>query len=689
MLPKITNEHLIRIAIIYIRQSRPDQVKNNKESQRLQYQLVERAKQLGWDEVIIIDDDLGHSASGTMDRSGFEKLILDVIDKKVGAIFCIDASRLARNNREWFMLLDYCRHTNTLIIDPDGIYDPNNTSDRAFLGMKGTMSEYELNIFRQRAQSAILAKAERGELYTNIPAAYIITNDNKCEMNPNQRIQDVTHLMFQKFRELGSANQLALWLRKEKIEIPIRRRKEEIIWKLPSSAIITDLINNPIFAGAYVFGRTETYIRFENRQPRKFRKYLPLEQWKVLKKNHHPGYISWDEFIANRKRLSENSIKRDPNKKGGAARKGPALISGLLRCLRCNRKLATRYSGSNPGIARYICSGQRNISKANKCISFSGASLELLVEQEVLRIVQPKAIQAAEKADELFCQQQQQKQQTVINSLKQAQYEADLRFEQYNSVDPKNRLVALNLETEWNRALKEVNHFKQQLDKSNKEYQRLTSQDRKKFRKLATDLPGLWNHPHTDIRIKKRILQTLIKEIMVDINENDSIDAVIHWMGGAHTQYQVKRRKKNILPINKPISNFKKTITELAQIIEDHHIARIFNLLKIKTPSKQSWSKLTVFEFRQQHQIPAFDLKEYEKKGWVNAQQAAGLLGTFPETILRLIKAKIINARQVIRYSPWIIDKEQLKSPQLLQAIEKLKNGTKIISKNQTEINFE
>ena len=689
MLPKITNEHLIRFAIIYIRQSRPDQVKNNKESQHLQYQLSERAKQLGWDEVIIIDDDLGHSAAGTVDRTGFEKLILDVIDKKVGAIFCIDASRLARNNREWFMLLDYCRHTNTLIIDPDGIYDPNNTSDRAFLGMKGTMSEYELNIFRQRAQSAIFAKAERGELYTNIPAAYIITNDNKCEMNPDQRIQDVSHLMFRKFRELGSANQLALWLRKEKIEIPIRRRKEEIIWKLPSSAIITDLINNPIFAGAYVFGRTETYIRFENRQPRKFRKYLPLEQWKVLKKNHHPGYISWDEFIANRKRLSENSSKRDPNKKGGAAKKGPALISGLLRCLRCNHKLATRYSGSNPGIARYICVGQRNVGKANNCISFSGASLELLVEQEVLRIVQPNAIQAAEKADELSCQQQQQKQQTVINSLKQAQYEADLRFEQYNSVDPKNRLVALNLETEWNQALKKVNYIKQQLDKSKKEYQRLTSQDRKKFRKLATDLPELWNHPNTDIRIKKRILQTLIKEIMVDINENYSIDAVIHWMGGAHTQYQIKRRKKTIRLKNEPLPNLKKVITELAQIITDHHIARIFNLLKIKTPSQQSWDKLTVFEFRQQHQIPAFDPQEYEKKGWVNSKQAAELLGTFPQTILRLIKAKIINARQVIKYSPWIIDKEQLTSPQVLQAIEKLKNGTKTISKNQTEINFE
>ncbi|UCE07921.1 MAG: recombinase family protein, partial [bacterium] len=675
-------------AIIYIRQSHPEQVKKHKESQRLQYQLVERAKELGWEEVIIIDDDLGRSASGTVERSGFEQLITKVIANKVGVIFCIDASRLARNNREWYMLLDYCRYTNTLIIDPDGIYDPNNTSDRACLGMKGTMSEYELNIFRQRAQSAIRAKAERGEFYTNVPAAYIITADNKCEMNPDQRIQDVSHLIFQKFRELGSANQLVLWLRKEKIEIPIRPRRGEIIWKLPTVSRIRDILNNPIFAGAYVFGRTETYVRFENSEPRKYRRELPIEQWKVSKKDHHPAYISWDEFIATRKRLSQNSSKRDHNKKGGAPKSGPALLVGLLRCRRCSQKLSVRYSSSHAGVPCYSCRGQKNIGKSENCVSFYGTALERLVEQEVLRVIQPTSIEAAEKAEQLFVQQQQQKQQTIVNALKQAQYEADRRFEQYNSVDPKNRLVALNLETQWNQALKNVATIKQQLDIINQEYQVLTEQDKKRIHQLATDLPELWSHPNTDIRLKKRILQTLIKEIVVDINDHHFINAVIHWMGGTHTQYQIKRRKKTSRPKNDAFPNLKKVITELAQIVADQDIARILNLLKIKNTSKQSWNSVCVFEFRQQHQIPPFDPEEYEKKGWVNLKQAAELLGTFPETILRLIKANLLNARQVIKYSPWIIDKEQLKSPQLLQALDKLKNGTKKISKNQIEINF-
>jgi DNA invertase Pin-like site-specific DNA recombinase len=689
MLARITNQHLIRMAIIYIRQSQPAQVKHHKESQRLQYQLVERAKQLGWEEVIIIDDDLGQSASGTRNRSGFEQLIIKVIAKKVGAIFCIDASRLARNNREWYMLLDYCCYTNTLIIDPDGIYDANNTSDRACLGMKGTMSEYELNIFRQRAQSAIRAKAERGEFYTSVPAAYIITADNNCELNPDQRIQDVTHLMFQKFRELGSVNQLVLWFRQENIELPIRRRRGEIMWKLPQVSLIRDLLNNPIFAGAYVYGRTETEVRFDNGQPRKYRTEIPFEQWKVVKQDHHPAYISWDEFMANRKRLSQNSSKRDHHKKGGAAKSGPALLVGLLRCRRCSQKFSVRYSSSNPGVACYSCRGQKNIGKCENCLSFYGSSLERLVEQEVLRVVQPKAIEAAEKAAQLFVQQQQQRQQAVVNALKQAQYEADRRFEQYNSVDPKNRLVAVNLETQWNQALKKVTTIKQQLDKINNEYQVLTEQQSKRFRKLATDLPALWSHPDTDIRIKKRILQTLIKEIVVDINNHNSINAVIHWMGGVHTQYQIKRRKKKSLPQNDTFPDIKQVITELAPIVADQDIARIFNLLKITTTSKQSWNSVCVYEFRQQHQIPAFDPQQYENNGWVNLKQAAELLGTFPETILRLIKANMLKARQVIKYSPWIIDKEQLKTPQLLQALNKLKNGTKTISKNQTEINFD
>ncbi|UCE07836.1 MAG: recombinase family protein, partial [bacterium] len=661
MLEKITNEHLIRIAIIYIRQSHPNQVKEHKESQRLQYQLVDRAKELGWDKFLIIDADLGHTATGTVDRYGFDQMITDVMVKKIGAIFCIDASRLARNNREWHTLFDYCRYTNTLIIDPDGIYDPNNTTDRVYLGMKGTMSEYESNIFQQRTHSAIRSKAERGEFYTNVPAAYIITDDNKCEMNPDQRIQDVSHLIFQKFRELGSGNQVVLWFRKEKIELPIRPRKGEIIWKLPKFSLIRDILNNPIFAGAYVYGRTETYVRFENGQPRKYRRELPLDQWKVLKKDHHPGYISWNEFIANRKQLSQNSSKRDHNKKGGAPKRGPALLAGLLRCQRDSQKFSVRYSSSNPGVPRYTCRGQKNIGKSENCISFSGTALERLVEQEVLRVVQPTAIKAAEKAEQLFFQQQKQQQQTVVNSLKQAQYEADRRFEQYNSVDPKNRLVALNLESKWNQALKKVEDIKQQLDKINKKYQPLTKQERKKIRKLANDLPQLWSHPNTDIRIKKRILQTLIKEIVVDINENNDIKAVIHWMGGAHTQYQIKRRRNASLPEKDELENPKKLITELAQIVADQDIARIFNLLKIKTTSNENWNSLRVLEFRQQHQIHAFDPQEYDKKGWVNLKQAAEMLETFPETILRLIKAKIINARQVVKYSPWIIDKEQLK----------------------------
>lgn len=684
--PKINKLHYSRKAYVYIRQSTMEQVRKHHESQRIQYKLVELAKELGWQEAVTIDEDLGRSGSGTVERPGFSRLLLDVAENKVGAIFCVEASRLARNNREWYLLLDYCKLTDTIIIDLDGFYDPNNLTDRVSLGLKGTMSEYESGIFRQRARAAILEKANRGEFYTNIPAAYIVTDDDRCQMNPDQRILDVTHLIFQKFRELGTANQVVLWFRQENIEAPCRSKRAVIIWKLPTNSLIKRLLRNPIFTGAYTYGRTKVQTKIVDGKPRKYTKELPIEEWEVLIKNHHPAYISWDEYLANIKRLPQNSSKRGAEKKG-APKKGPGLLTSLLRCRRCSQKLSVRYSSSNPGVPRYSCVGEHNIGKCGNCISFYGTSLERLVSEEVLRVVQPGAVKAAERAEELYYQQQKQKQQSILNALKQAEYEANRGFEQFNLADAKNRLVAFNLETRWEQSLKTVEKIKQQLDEIQKKHKVLTQQQRKKFRKLANDLHQLWHNRDTDIRIKKRILQTLIKEIMVDIEDDNSINAVIHWIGGTHTQYQIKRRKKVKLP-NDGYPDTKESIKQLAQIIPDQDIARILNLLKIKTPSEESWNALRVLEFRQQHHIPAFDPLEYEKKGWVNLKQAAEILGTFPETISRLIKEKIIKARQIIKYSPWMIEKEQLKKPEVLQAINKLKNGVKTISKNQTDLNL-
>lgn len=688
MQTKIRKEHYSRKAYIYIRQSTMDQVYNNHESRRIQYQLEDRAKELGWSEPVIIDEDLGRSGSGTVERTGFSRIINDVIEQQVGAVFCVEASRMARNNREWYQLIDHCATVDTLLIDRDGIYDPNNLSDRIFLGMKGTMSEYELGIFRQRAQTAILEKAKRGELYHHLPTGYILTSDKRCEMSPDQRVQDAIHLIFSKFQELGSANQVLSWHRIEYISVPRRTRKGDMIWKLPTLSTIEKFLKNPIYAGAYAYGRSKTEIKIEKGIPRKIRiSRLPIDQWKVLIKDHHPSYISWDEYMSNQKRLSENITKNGMITKG-VPKNGSALLTGLLRCKRCGQKLKVYYDSTRPGNPRYICKGQRTSEQNENCTSFYGQSLQQLVIEEILRVVQPAAISAAEQAEVLLAKSHQQKQQNQLNALKQAEYEANRCFEQYNLVDAKNRLVAANLESQWNEALQQVDKIKQQLEHIHKEYQSLTEQDREQLYNLAKDLTLVWNHPKADNKIKKRIIQTLIEEIIVDIAEDNYIIAFIHWTGGSHTKHRIKRRRKGQRS-NHLHPDTEKIIQGLAEIVPDHEIARVLNLQKIKTASGKNWNSIRVSNFRHQHHIPVFNQDDYDKKGLVNLTQAAEILGTFPMTVRRLIKADILQARQVIQYSPWIIEKEQLKTPQVLRTIKNINSGQKdALAKNQVELNL-
>ncbi|MGP8329977.1 MAG: recombinase family protein [Methanosarcinaceae archaeon] len=687
MLAKITIEHLLRIAIIYIRQSSMSQVNTHLESQRLQYNLEKRAIELGWQKTEIIDEDLGLSGSGTVTRPGFQKLLTAIVERKVGAIFCFDASRLARNNREWSQLIEYCGMFGVLIIDLDGVFDPANISDRVLLGLKGTMCEYESAIFRQRSQAAIWEKAGRGEFITHLPAGYIKVEKIHCEIDPDKRIQDAFSTLFKKFRELGSALGLVAWFRDENIEIPCRDRNTKIIWKLPTKSTITNILKNPIYAGAYARGKTQIQIVPVDGVPRKVTIELPIEKWKVLIKDHHPAYISWDEFLANRNQLKQNVNKRGVPMKS-APKNGSALLVGLLRCQRCGQKFRVRYSKSHKSIPRYVCTGQETIGKVEGCLSFGGRNLEQLISQEILHVVEPAAILCAEQAEQLQNQQKCEKEQYVINALKQAEYEAGRCFEQYNLADPKNRLVAQTLEENWNDALAKNEKLQAQLAEIKQEHQPISEAQRQSLYQLAENLPGVWNHPQTDVKLKKRIIQTLIHEIIVDIDDNNHLAVTIHWIGGKHTQYRIKRRKKGQRE-NYLHPDCEQIITGLAEVLADPNIARILNLLKITTAAGMSWNANRVKDFRNRHHIRAFNQTEYDKKGLVNLQQAAEILHTHPETIKRLITAKIIKARQVIKYSPWIIDKEQLKEPIVSGAISALEKGNKtVVTKAQYKLDF-
>jgi DNA invertase Pin-like site-specific DNA recombinase len=445
---KINADHSSRAAYVYVRQSTADQLANNPESRRRQYGLAARARMLGWSNVIVIDDDLGRSGGGTA-RPGFERLLAAICTGAAGAVFAIEASRLARNGRDWHTLLEFCALVHCLIIDEDGIYDPKQINDRLLLGMKGTFSEMELSIFRQRSQEALRLKAARGDLHTSVAVGYIRGPDDRLELDPDKRIREALHLAFRKFAEFGSARQVAIWLIDEGIKMPVAvhgRQGRVVEWRLPRYHAIHRLLTNPVYAGAYVFGRTGSQTRVEaGRKAIRRGVRRTQDAWEVLLRDHHEGYISWEEYERNRQTIGGNANMKGEMVKG-SVRNGGGLLAGLLRCGHCGRKLKVLHNGLR-GVARYVCNdADTNHARRGNCIAFGNMRIDAAVSAEVLRVIAPLGLDAAVAAiaarERVGADALRQKEL----ALEQARYEAARAHRQYDAVDPENRLVAGDLE---------------------------------------------------------------------------------------------------------------------------------------------------------------------------------------------------------------------------------------------------
>jgi DNA invertase Pin-like site-specific DNA recombinase len=482
---KITPDHLARGAFVYVRQSTAMQVIHNLESQRRQYGLADRARQLGWQDVEVIDDDLGRSGGGAR-RPGFERLLAAICEGRVGAVMSVEASRLARNGRDWHTLLEFCGLVGTVIIDEDGVYDPASPNDRLLLGMKGTMSEMELSVFRQRSIEAMKQKAGRGELFLTVAVGYVKGGRDNVEKDPDRRVQEAIALVFRKFTELQTIRQVLVWFRQEKIPLPVLTvgdAADRIIWRAPVYPTLHHILTNPVYAGAYAFGRRTMRVVIENGRKRIIRSMQrDWRSWGVLIQDHHEGYIPWTEFERNQRLIADNANgKRFMSR--GAIRRGEALLSGLLRCARCGRKLHVRYSD---GAARYQCVGAFNQLAAARCIIFSAARPDRMVSKEVLDRLQPLGVEAALAGIDARSKRSSEKRDQLEFALRQARYEAARAQRQYDAIDPENRLVAGELERRWNERLVAVRNLEvevNQLDAGTQQV--LTSLDRERLMTLS------------------------------------------------------------------------------------------------------------------------------------------------------------------------------------------------------------
>jgi DNA invertase Pin-like site-specific DNA recombinase len=541
---KIQSSHLQRLAVVYVRQSTLQQVEHHQESTRLQYALVDRAIDLGWapSQVLVIDEDQGRSGATAAGRPGFQRLVAEVGLDHIGLVLSIEISRLARSSRDWYQLLEVCGLFATLIGDADGLYDPQTYNDRLLLGLKGTMSEAELHILKQRLLEGKRAKARRGELKTLLPMGYVRAPSGEVVKDPDEQARAVIDTVFDQFARRGTLNGVLRYLVDHQLQLPYRivsaPQTGQLQWRRPNRATLGNLLHNPLYAGAYVYGRRPTDPR--RRQPGRpstGRTVAGPEQWEVLLKDRLPAYIGWEQFERNLRQLAANTAQG-----GGVARGGASLLSGRLICGRCGLRMATQYTNGGRGL-RYACSREAVDYGAPLCQSLAGAPLDALIARLVLDALQPAALEISlHVADDLEAERERQRTQWH-QRLERARYDAERAERQYQAVEPENRLVARTLEQHWEAALAAQTQLKA-------DYARflgtaptpLSAMERARIRELAADLPTLWNAATTTAEERQAIVRVLIERVIVTvIDDSEQVGVQVHWAGGHRTHAQILR----------------------------------------------------------------------------------------------------------------------------------------------------
>jgi DNA invertase Pin-like site-specific DNA recombinase len=673
---KISAKQLERAAYVYIRQSSLQQVRHNLESSRRQYALQDRARELGFEEVVVIDEDLGISGAGHHERPGFGRLLTAVCDGRVGAVLAIEASRLARNNRDWHHLIDLCVLTQTLVVDAEGIYDPRLLNDRLLLGLKGTMSEFELGILRQRAQEAYRQKVLRGEVLTKVPIGFIRSHSNRIEMTPDREVQEAIRGVFRDFERFGTLRQVLLWYHQENITIPLASVGEGLqrtVWRLPNYQHLLRMLKNPTYAGAFAYGRTQCRsVVVDGRSRKSGGHRVAMEDWQILLKDHHPGYISWEQYLENQRILRSNRTKSHAVS-CGAAKKGSALLTGLLRCARCGHKLLVAYRGRGDRAPRYYCmTGNKEQGKPS-CLCFAAFKVEQAVVETVLEACQPIGIEASLRALSAEDIEQDQRRRRLELALERARYEAQQAQRQYEAVDPCNRLVAAELEARWNTALSQLGEAEARLETQQQSQASLSEEERSRLLGLGSNLNAAWNDSSAPIDLKKRIIRTLIHEIIVDVNHSSAtVEMQMHWAGGVHTALKVRKNKpgRNANATDRDVVEL---VRELALVQPDSYIASTLNRLGYHSGNGKTWNETRVKHLRNYNQIPVF--VRGGDRSWVTMEEAADILKTGVTVIRTMIRKQLLPARQIAKHTPWTIRREDLQRPEIQNYVKAARPG--------------
>jgi DNA invertase Pin-like site-specific DNA recombinase len=692
--PKIKPEHLARKAIVYLRQSSDRQVRQNLESQRLQYELAERIRSLGWQDIEVINSDLGCSAAvGSAIREGFERVLSAVALGEVGIVASREVSRLSRTDKDWCRLAEVCQIFGTLIGDEQQVYDLSYLDDQLVLGIKGTLSVVELKVLRQRLQAGQESKARRGELLKRLPIGYARDGTGKVVIHPDQRICEAIRLVFIKFRELWSVRQTFQWFRDHDVELPANPiRGTRLVWKIPSQSLVADILRNPFYAGAYVWGRRpmETSL-VEGRLKKRQGPYRRPQDCRVFIAGHHAGFIDWGTYEENQRMTHRNSVNWVPDESMAAIRAGQGLLVGLLRCGHCGRKLHVRYWGGTGTNARYLCKGDYD-DGGQYCIGFGGATVDRRISDELLKVVSPLGVAASLKAIEELSAGDAAQRVALSRKLEGLEYEAQRAFEQYDVVDARNRLAAAELERRWNEKLQEIETARQQLACLSEKHGPLSSQDEAKICFLGENFSQTWHNSKCPPTLRKMIFRTVIEEIIVrSDSKHETLEFTIHWKGGVHTQLQMNRPRS---------ATETATSMEALDIIRrmavrhgDNEIASVLNRLGYSTGKGNRWNQNRVATARKNHAI-AGQKRALPDPERVSLNEAARLCGVSHRSIERLVEADLLKREQVAPRAPWLICRADLNADPVHSILKQLRRTGKLIlpggrTETQPALSFE